>query len=62
MVTSPTPGLQETSTVSVDVAARYLGISRSLAFEAVRRGEIKAFRLGRRWLVSTAFLRQLVAP
>ncbi len=62
MIANSTPELPQTSTVSVDVAARYLGISRSLAFKAVVRGELKAIRLGRRWLVSTAFLRQLVAP
>lgn len=61
MVTNSNPELPDTATVSVDVAARYLGISRSLAFEAVGRGELKAIRVGRRWLVSTAYLRQLVA-
>lgn len=61
-MTNSNPELPDTATVSVDEAARYLGISRSLAFEAVRRGELKAIRVGRRWLISTAYLRQLVAP
>lgn len=37
--------------LTVDEAARLLRISRGLAFEAARRGEIPAVRVGRRVLV-----------
>jgi excisionase family DNA binding protein len=38
--------------LSVPQAAERLGISKDLAYELVRRGELPgAFRLGRRWLV-----------
>jgi excisionase family DNA binding protein len=39
------------ATVSVQEAARYLGISRRVAYEAVARGEIPAVRIGRKILV-----------
>ena len=44
-------------TVSVCEAARLLGISRNLAYELVRTGELPAVRVGeRRWLVSVVAL------
>jgi excisionase family DNA binding protein len=39
------------ATVSVEEAGRFLGIGRSAAYEAVRRGEIPHLRIGRRVLV-----------
>lgn len=42
--------------LTVDEAARLLRISRGLAFEAARRGEIPTIRIGRRILVPTAAL------
>lgn len=51
--------LPEQGTVSVDEAARYLGISRGLAFELVHRGDLEHIRLGRRIRVSITYLRQL---
>jgi excisionase family DNA binding protein len=39
-------------TYTVPEAARKLGISRNLAFDLVRRGELPAVRLGRRLVVS----------
>ncbi len=39
------------ATITVEEAARLLGISRGLAYEGVRRGEIPAIRIGRRMLV-----------
>lgn len=38
-------------TMTVSEAARVLGISRSSAYECVRRGELRAVRLGRRLVV-----------
>jgi excisionase family DNA binding protein len=46
--------------LSVEEAARLLGISRGLAYEAARRGEMPVIRLGRRLLVSRARLLELV--
>ena len=45
--------MEEPKTQSVDDAARLLGIGRNQAYEAVRRGEIPAIRIGKRWLVLT---------
>jgi excisionase family DNA binding protein len=47
-------------TVSVDVAAELLGISRASAFRAVHRGQLPAIRLGRRIVIPTAELRQML--
>jgi excisionase family DNA binding protein len=46
--------------ISVEETALVLGIGRSAAYEAVRRGEIKVLRIGRRILVPTAWLKQLI--
>jgi excisionase family DNA binding protein len=37
--------------LTVDETARYLRISRALAFEAIPRGDLPAVRVGRRLLV-----------
>ncbi len=47
-------------TVSVPAAAKLLGISRNLAFDLVRRGELPATRLGRRLVVSRKALDRLL--
>jgi excisionase family DNA binding protein len=47
-------------TISVEDAARLLDISRGLAYEAARRGELPTIRLGRRLLVPRARLLELV--
>src|SRR5207244_2345667 len=39
------------ATLTVEEAAKLLGISRGLAYESARRGEIPTIRLGRRVLV-----------
>jgi excisionase family DNA binding protein len=50
-------------TVSVEEAARLLGLGRSAAYEAARRGELPTRRLGRRLLVPVpALLEWLGAP
>jgi excisionase family DNA binding protein len=52
--------MTEPLTITVEDAARLLGISRGLAYEAARRGELPTIRLGRRLLVPTARLYDLV--
>ncbi len=47
-------------TVTVEEAAQVLGISRSTAYECVRRGELRALRLGRRLVVPRAALEELI--
>jgi excisionase family DNA binding protein len=47
-------------TLSVEDAAKLLGISRGLCYEAARRGELPVIRLGRRLLISRAGLYELV--
>jgi excisionase family DNA binding protein len=50
----------ESLTLSVPETARLLGISRALAYDLVRRGELPALRLGRRRLVPRAALADLM--
>jgi excisionase family DNA binding protein len=50
-----------TLTVTPAEAARLLGISRNLAYEAARRGEIPTIRIGRRILVPIAALERLLS-
>lgn len=47
-------------TLTVDEAARLLGIGRGAAYEAIHRGEIPAIRIGRRLLVSRYALEKMV--
>lgn len=47
-------------TLTVEEAAATLGISRASAYEAVRRGEIPAIRIGRRVLVPRVALDRLL--
>jgi excisionase family DNA binding protein len=47
-------------TVTVEEAAQMLGISRSSAYECVRRGELRALRLGRRLVVPRVVLEELL--
>jgi excisionase family DNA binding protein len=51
---------REPLTITVEDAARLLGISRGLAYEAARRGELPTIRIGRRLLVPRARLLELV--
>lgn len=48
-------------TLSVEGAADALGISRALAYEAIKRGEIPHIRIGKRILVPKAQLDRLLA-
>ena len=45
---------------TVEEAAQLLGISRSFAYEAARRGEIPSMRIGRRILVPKAALERFL--
>jgi excisionase family DNA binding protein len=58
MMTLPDP--HETPTLTVEEAASALGIGRSAAYEAARRGEIPTLSIGRRLLVPTAALYRML--
>jgi excisionase family DNA binding protein len=49
-------------TLTVEEAAEVLGISRTLAYELVRRGALPSLRLGRRLVVPRAGLLALLRP
>lgn len=51
----------ERLTLSVEETAQMLGISRALAYELVRRGELPRLQLGRRIVVPRRALEELVA-
>lgn len=48
-------------TISVTDAAALLGVSRSSAYEAVRKGELPSIRIGRRVVVPRPALDRLLA-
>ena len=50
----------ERATLSVVEAARIMGVSKNVAYEAARRGEIPSIRLGGRILVPRAALERLL--
>ena len=50
----------ERLTLTVEEAARALGISRTLAYELVTRGELPSLRLGRRLVVPRRALEALL--
>lgn len=54
------PTSQERLTLTVEEAAAVLGISRAFAYDAVRRGEIPAIKIGRRILVPKLALNRLL--
>ncbi len=47
---------------TIEEAARLLGIGRSSAYDAARRGEIPTIRIGRRLLVPKIALERLLQP
>jgi excisionase family DNA binding protein len=47
-------------TLTVEQAAKLLGISRGLAYQGVREGSIPSIRIGRRILIPTARLQALL--
>ncbi len=50
------PDPRERPTLTVEEAARIVGVSRSSAYEAARTGELPVIRVGRRVLIPTARL------
>ena len=50
----------EQLTLTVEEAARALGINRNSAYDAVRNGELPAIRIGRRLLVPKAAFEKLL--
>lgn len=60
MDANPLPTPQERPTITVEEAGEALGISRSSAYAAAKSGAIPTLRIGRRWVVPTAALRQLL--
>jgi len=50
----------ERQTVTVEEAAQILGIGRSSAYEAVRRGDLPVIRIGRRYVVPRLALEWLL--
>jgi excisionase family DNA binding protein len=55
-----TGAAEERLTYTLTEAARQLGISRALAYEAANRGELPVCRIGRRMLVPRAALLRLL--
>jgi excisionase family DNA binding protein len=55
-----TPAGEERLTYTLNEAARRLGISRALAYEAANRGELPVCRIGRRVLIPRAALLRLL--
>ena len=55
-----TGAVEERLTYTLTEAARRLGISRALAYEAANRGELPVCRIGRRVLVPRAALLRLL--
>lgn len=51
---------QERMTLSIEEAAALLGISRALAYELVRRGDLPRLRLGRRVVIPKKALEEFV--
>jgi excisionase family DNA binding protein len=52
--------VSESLTLTVEQAAELLGISRGLAYEAVRAGDIPSIRIGRRVLIPRTRLLELL--
>lgn len=59
-MTSKTKAAPEPLTITIEDAARELGISRNTAYACARTGQIPTVRLGRRLLVPRAALERLL--
>lgn len=55
-----TQGQHQPLTITVERAGQLLGISRGLAYDLVRRGDIPAVRLGRRLVVPADAIEQIL--
>jgi excisionase family DNA binding protein len=60
MTTTVLPDPASEPVISIERAGAILGLGRSAAYDAARRGEIPSLRVGRRVLVPTARLRALL--
>ena len=58
---SQTSRTEGRATLTVEEAARELGIGRGLAYELARRGELPTLRLGRRLVVPAVALQRMLA-
>ncbi|MEV0996921.1 hypothetical protein [Nonomuraea sp. NPDC050202] len=56
----PLPSATEQPTMTIPEAGTFLGLARCTAYEAAARGEIPTLEFGRRKLVPTAKLRQML--
>ena len=56
----PLPDPRDRPTLTVEEAARFLGVSRASGYAAARRGEIPTIRVGKRLVVPVARLRVLL--
>lgn len=54
------PPAPERETVTVEEAARLLGVGRGTAYEAARRGDIPVIRVGKRMIVPRVALDRLL--
>jgi excisionase family DNA binding protein len=57
-----TPAARQSSrlTLTVEEAAALLGISRTLAYDLIARGDVPSLRLGRRIVISRRILERMV--
>ena len=56
----PLPDPATEPVLSVERAGSFMGLGRSAAYDAVRRGDLPSLRIGRRVVVPTARLRALL--
>ena len=49
-------------TITIDEAARELGLSRNAAYDAAKRGELPTIRMGKRLLVPRGLFEALLNP
>jgi hypothetical protein len=58
--TDPKPEWMKRATVPVTEAGKILGISRNLAYEAARLGQLPVLEFGRRKVVATSVLKKML--
>jgi excisionase family DNA binding protein len=51
---------EDAATISIDEAARIMGVGRNQAYAAAKRGQLPVIRVGRRYLVLKAALKRLL--
>jgi len=56
------PDPTERPTLTVDAAADILGVDRKTVYAAINSGELPCLRVGRRILISTAWLAARITP